>query len=136
MSCPGFGRIGESERKREARSRNRQRSLKKELKAKREAERNRAKAAVKFVLPKIPARPPAPAPEAPRPWQTVSRAQLDAALATLPAPTRTLVERQALEGTSYATLAAETGLPPRTIGTRLHRARGRLREALSAPAQP
>ncbi|KAH8073824.1 hypothetical protein JL721_2367 [Aureococcus anophagefferens] len=48
------GRIGESERKREARSRNRQRSLKKELKAKREAERNRAKAAVKFVLPKIP----------------------------------------------------------------------------------
>ncbi|KAH8086110.1 hypothetical protein JL720_7311 [Aureococcus anophagefferens] len=57
-----FGRIGESERKREARSRNRQRSLKKELKAKREAERNRAKAAVKFVLPKIPERPPAPAP--------------------------------------------------------------------------
>lgn len=72
----------------------------------------------------------APMPDPEPDWRAVSSEDLRAAMASLSPQARTLVERQALAGTSYDTLAAELGVRSATVGTRLFRTRVKLRTAL------
>jgi RNA polymerase sigma-70 factor, ECF subfamily len=62
------------------------------------------------------------------------RQRVRAALATLPVEDRELVTLNAWEGLSAGQIAIVTGLRPGTVRVRLHRARARLRAALSADA--
>jgi RNA polymerase sigma-70 factor (ECF subfamily) len=73
----------------------------------------------------LPSKPPAADPEC----HLVTTADLEAAVATLPAQSRILVERQ-LAGVPYTALASEMGVQMATVGTRLFRAREKLRAAL------
>jgi RNA polymerase sigma-70 factor (ECF subfamily) len=66
------------------------------------------------------------------PWKAVSDAELRAALTHVPEPLRTTFEIYATERLSYAALAARLNVPLRTVGTRLLRARRRLRELIAA----
>jgi RNA polymerase sigma-70 factor, ECF subfamily len=74
----------------------------------------------------------APTPDPEPDWRAVTAEDLRAAMATLPPQSRSLVERQALAGTSYDVLAAELGVRSATVGTRLFRTRVKLRTALLA----
>lgn len=68
---------------------------------------------------------------APPAWSSVSDHQISAALDTLDADHRLVYELRAC-GRSYEEIAAELRIPSRTVGTRLYRARKRLREVLLA----
>jgi RNA polymerase sigma-70 factor (ECF subfamily) len=68
---------------------------------------------------------------APPVWTSVSDHQINAALATLDADHRRVYELRAC-GRSYDEIAAELDIPSRTVGTRLFRARKKLKEALLA----
>jgi RNA polymerase sigma-70 factor (ECF subfamily) len=57
-----------------------------------------------------------------------------AALEALPEDQRALLRLRAVEGLSYAEIAAETGLPMGTVTSRLSRGRRALRRALGLPA--
>jgi RNA polymerase sigma-70 factor, ECF subfamily len=59
------------------------------------------------------------------------RRQLDQAIRDLPEPLRLVVILRDLEGLSTEETAAELGLSPGAVKVRLHRARQRLREALT-----
>jgi RNA polymerase sigma-70 factor, ECF subfamily len=77
-------------------------------------------------------------PEAPPPhdlgeearWRLISDDQLQAALAQLPEPLRITFEIHTAERLRYAALAQRLGISPSTAGTRLLRARRKLREML------
>ncbi len=56
-----------------------------------------------------------------------------AALSTLPPDQGRLLSRVVLDAVTIAELAAETGLPPGTVASRLSRARARLRARLDLP---
>jgi RNA polymerase sigma-70 factor (ECF subfamily) len=71
----------------------------------------------------------AEAPAAPTPWQDISPEQLAAAIAQLPEEFRRVYALHS-QGRSYDELAAELGIPKNTVGTRLLRARKKLRELL------
>jgi RNA polymerase sigma-70 factor (ECF subfamily) len=64
-------------------------------------------------------------------WRTIDDDVLYACIARLPHSMKEIVELQ-LEGVSYAELARLLGLPASTVGTRLLRARRRLRDLLAA----
>jgi RNA polymerase sigma-70 factor (ECF subfamily) len=70
--------------------------------------------------------PPAPLPA----WATVTDAELEAAVAALDPSARSVVVLREREGLSYAEIAQRLSIPPATVGTRLLRARRRLRELL------
>jgi RNA polymerase sigma-70 factor (ECF subfamily) len=72
------------------------------------------------------------APEAePEPaWASITTAQLRAALEELPEEFRSVYELHALQGWSYNDIAERLGIPKATVGTRLIRARRKLREML------
>ncbi|HWM88239.1 MAG TPA: sigma-70 family RNA polymerase sigma factor, partial [Kofleriaceae bacterium] len=74
----------------------------------------------------------APPPEevAPPAWADVTPEQLHAALAELDGEFRRAYELHALEGWSYRRIADELGVPVNTVGTRLLRARRKLRVIL------
>ena len=72
---------------------------------------------------------PAPEPTPPPAWSSVTPQQIDAALATLGAEFRKVYELHAL-GRSYDEIAAELKIAKATVGTRLIRARKKLRDAL------
>jgi RNA polymerase sigma-70 factor (ECF subfamily) len=72
---------------------------------------------------------PAPEPAAPPAWSHVTDQQIDAALATLAPEFRRVYELHAL-GRSYDEIAAELNIAKPTVGTRLIRARKKLKEAL------
>lgn len=55
---------------------------------------------------------------------------LDLALQRAPAPARDICRLHYLHGLSYARIARLLGIPLRTVGTRLHRARQRVRKEL------
>lgn len=57
-------------------------------------------------------------------------AEVEAALASLDEPFRTVVELVDIGGLSYAATAQRLGIPTGTVMSRLHRARGRIRDHL------
>jgi len=71
----------------------------------------------------------APEPSAPPAWSNVSDEQVSAALATIGAEFRVVYELHT-HGRSYAEIAAELNIPRPTVGTRLVRARKKLKDAL------
>jgi RNA polymerase sigma-70 factor (ECF subfamily) len=77
---------------------------------------------------------PAPASELEPAWQSIGNEELRAAMNRLTPQARTLVERQALRGEPYEVLAAELGIQPATVGTRLYRSRCKLRAVLQEQA--
>ena len=72
---------------------------------------------------------PAPEPAAPPAWSSITDQQIDAALATLAPEFRRVYELHVL-GRSYDEIAAELNIAKPTVGTRLIRARKKLKEAL------
>jgi RNA polymerase sigma-70 factor (ECF subfamily) len=81
--------------------------------------------------------PPCPEPEAEDPppaWTGVSSDQLDAAVARLDEDFRVAFTMFEVEGADYTEIARRLGISKATVGTRLHRARRRLRALLAAAA--
>jgi RNA polymerase sigma-70 factor, ECF subfamily len=66
------------------------------------------------------------------PWRALTTAQVRAALADLPEEFRGVFELHAFEHLRYDEIAARLGIPTSTVGTRLRRARHRLRAILQA----
>lgn len=64
------------------------------------------------------------------PWSDVTPEQLKAAVESIDVHYRDVYRLHHVEGASYAQMAEQLGIPVRTVGTRLHRARGRIRDAL------
>lgn len=79
-------------------------------------------------LEELPAAPPVEEPA----WACFDRERLRAAVDLLPSEFREVYSLHALEGRSYAEIAGELRIPKATVGTRLYRARRRLRELLEA----
>ena len=71
-----------------------------------------------------------PDPEAPEPWESISHEQVTAALAGLERPFREVYELRLAENCSYDEIATRLTIPRSTVGTRLMRARHKLRETL------
>jgi RNA polymerase sigma-70 factor (ECF subfamily) len=66
------------------------------------------------------------------PWETITDADLEWAIAALPAPLRQVFALNAISHLSYVEISAVVGIPVSTVGTRLMRARHRLRDLLEA----
>lgn len=75
---------------------------------------------------------PAPVVDAPTPWELLSVEDVRAAVAELPDDVRDTYHRFALCGEDYVNISAALGVPKATVGTRILRARKRLRELLVA----
>ena len=69
-------------------------------------------------------------PEHTEAWQSVTNVQLQHALAQLPADFRRVFELHTFEGLRYEEIAARLEIAPSTVGTRLTRARAKLRALL------
>ncbi len=78
---------------------------------------------------------PAPEPEPEPAWATVGLAEVEHALETLDAPFRDVYRLHA-DGRSYEQIAAELAIPRATVGTRLRRARGKLKALLFGEVEP
>jgi RNA polymerase sigma-70 factor (ECF subfamily) len=76
--------------------------------------------------------PSAPQPEPPPRWTAVTAADLKAALADLNPDLRATFEYREFEQLSYEQVGRIMGVPVATVGTRLCRARARLKEILTA----
>jgi RNA polymerase sigma-70 factor (ECF subfamily) len=72
----------------------------------------------------------APEPEAAPAWASITIEQLREALEKIPDEFRTVYRMHSLEGRSYQEIAETLGIPKATVGTRLIRARRRLKEIL------
>jgi RNA polymerase sigma-70 factor (ECF subfamily) len=75
---------------------------------------------------------PVEEPTEPEPWQAVTTEQLYAALAQIGDEFSQTYRLYAIDGRSYKEIAAELGVPIATVGTRLVRARRKLRAILGA----
>jgi len=64
------------------------------------------------------------------PWAEVTPEQLQAAVDSIEAHYQAVYRLHHLEGASYAQMSEQLNIPVRTVGTRLHRARGRIRDSL------
>jgi len=64
------------------------------------------------------------------PWAEVTPEQLQAAVDSIDAHYQAVYRLHHLEGASYAQMSEQLNIPVRTVGTRLHRARGRIRDSL------
>ncbi|WNG30220.1 RNA polymerase sigma factor [Cystobacter fuscus] len=67
-------------------------------------------------------------------WKALSLEQLHAALEQLPEEFREVYRLHALEGRSYEEISGSLRIPKATVGTRLIRARRKLRDLLMPPA--
>jgi RNA polymerase sigma-70 factor (ECF subfamily) len=76
----------------------------------------------------------APEAEALPAWAAISPEQLQAALEKVPEEFRLVYRLHALEGRSYIEISERLGIPKATVGTRLIRARRRLKELLMPTA--
>lgn len=74
--------------------------------------------------PVVPAAEP---PDEPRWWERLTQEQIVSAMERLPADQRTTFELFAFQGKSYDEIAASQGIAKATVGTRILRARQRLR---------
>ena len=70
----------------------------------------------------------------PEAWETITQEQIHAALADLERPFREVYELRLLENCSYDEIADKLTIPRSTVGTRLMRARTKLRQTLRAVA--
>jgi RNA polymerase sigma-70 factor, ECF subfamily len=75
---------------------------------------------------------PEPEPEVEPAWAAISPAQLEAALAQLDDRYREVYEMHCLSGASYDEIARSLNITKTTVGTRLARAREKIRELLRA----
>jgi RNA polymerase sigma-70 factor (ECF subfamily) len=73
-----------------------------------------------------------PEPYVPEPWETITQDQIHAALADLERPFREVYELRLLGNCSYDEIADRLTIPRSTVGTRLMRARHKLRQTLRA----
>lgn len=73
---------------------------------------------------------PNPEPYAPESWETITPEQVSAALALLDGPFREVTKLRLIENCSYDEIADRLTIPRSTVGTRLMRARNKLRETL------
>ena len=80
------------------------------------------------LLPDVAAAPADPPP--PPAWTRLSAEQVRAALDRLDPPFRQAYELHALEGRSYQEISSTLGIPKNTVGTRLIRARQKLKALL------
>jgi RNA polymerase sigma-70 factor (ECF subfamily) len=71
-----------------------------------------------------------PEPDAPATWETITSQQINAALADLDRPFREVCEMRLVENCSYDEIADRLTIPRSTVGTRLMRARHKLRRSL------
>ncbi|MBL8621820.1 MAG: sigma-70 family RNA polymerase sigma factor [Myxococcales bacterium] len=78
--------------------------------------------------------PPAPTAEHDAPWAALDVEDVRAAVAELPEDVRDTYRMFALEGRDYVAIAQALGVPKGTVGSRILRARKRLRELLAARA--
>jgi len=95
-------------------------------------DRCRRRARMKPHVPCDEVPPPTPEiAEAPA-WSAISAADVRRAAVQLPDELRTTYTMFALDGRSYQEVAEALGIPKATVGTRLSRARARLKELLTA----
>jgi RNA polymerase sigma-70 factor, ECF subfamily len=71
-----------------------------------------------------------PDPYVPEPWETITQEQITAALAGLEHPFREVYELRLIDNCSYDEIADRLTIPRSTVGTRLMRARNKLRQTL------
>jgi RNA polymerase sigma-70 factor (ECF subfamily) len=76
--------------------------------------------------------PPAPPPEAREWWEGLDTEDIRARMADLPDELRAAFELFVFEGCSYAEIATRLGIPKMTVGTRILRARRRLKQLFLA----
>jgi RNA polymerase sigma-70 factor (ECF subfamily) len=74
-------------------------------------------------------------PEPPPAWTALSVGEVQAAVEKLEPEFREVYRLHALEGRGYAEIAARLGVPVSTVGTRIMRARHKLRALLQAAVQ-
>jgi RNA polymerase sigma-70 factor, ECF subfamily len=77
---------------------------------------------------------PCPEPNAPLPWETITDEQIAAALADLESPFREVYELRLFGNCSYDEIALRLTIPRSTVGTRLMRARQKLKKTLLGSA--
>jgi RNA polymerase sigma-70 factor, ECF subfamily len=70
---------------------------------------------------------PAPPPEEPRPWQSIEQDEHRKAIARLPEDVRDTYRMYVLEDRDYAAISKALNIPTATVGSRIHRARARLK---------
>ena len=75
-----------------------------------------------------------PEPYAPEPWESITQEQISAALAGLEHPFREVYELRLIDNCSYDEIADRLTIPRSTVGTRLMRARHKLRQTLRSVA--
>ena len=78
--------------------------------------------------------PPPDEAATPAPWDAISDADLDRAVAQLPDALRHVFQLNVVDHLSYGDISAALGIPVNTVGTRLMRARRRLRATLETQA--
>jgi RNA polymerase sigma-70 factor (ECF subfamily) len=77
----------------------------------------------------------APEPEAPPPaWEDLEGEQIVGALVALAPPFREVMELRLVARRSYREISVALGIPTATVGTRLRRARNKLRDVLETTA--
>jgi RNA polymerase sigma-70 factor (ECF subfamily) len=81
------------------------------------------------------ARLPTPLPYEPTPWEMLSETDLWRAIERLPDHQREALHMSAREGYTYREIGDVLGIPAATVGTRLLRARVRVRRLLESPTQ-
>jgi RNA polymerase sigma-70 factor, ECF subfamily len=73
---------------------------------------------------------PSPEPSAPEAWESITDEQIAAALADLESPFREVYQLRLHDHCSYDEIAARLTIPRSTVGTRLMRARQKLKKTL------
>jgi RNA polymerase sigma-70 factor, ECF subfamily len=81
----------------------------------------------KAMLPEL---PPHTEDDEPPVWSDITEAQVRGAMVELDDEFREVFQRHALEGRSYREIASELNIPVATVGSRLNRARRKLRDHL------
>jgi RNA polymerase sigma-70 factor (ECF subfamily) len=77
---------------------------------------------------------PNPESYSPEPWESITSEQVHAAVADLEGPFREVYELRLISNCSYDEIADKLTIPRSTVGTRLMRARHKLRQTLRAAA--
>jgi RNA polymerase sigma-70 factor (ECF subfamily) len=83
-------------------------------------------------FPELPA--PEPSSEPPPAWEDLEGEQIVGALVALAPPFREVMEMRLVARRSYREISVALGIPTATVGTRLRRARNKLRDVLETTA--